>query len=128
MTDMERSQILQMRSTGSGYKQIASALGLSLSTVKAFCRRAQAAALAPGEAECKMCGKKFIRKPPNEKQIFCSDKCRCAWWNRHKDQVKKKAFYQFTCKQCGAPFESYGAANRKFCSVQCYHDYQRKGG
>ena len=39
MTSREKQQIAAMRSTGNSYKGIAEKLGLSVNTVKTFCRR-----------------------------------------------------------------------------------------
>lgn len=49
-----------------------------------------------------------------------------AWWNAHPERVQRKAYYTLTCRQCGKQFESYGNANRVFCSRDCYLQFRRK--
>ena len=39
MTDNQKSQIIKLRAAGNGYGKIAQTLGISLNTVKSFCRR-----------------------------------------------------------------------------------------
>ena len=124
MTDSERSLILTLRSRGTGYKQIAAALGLPLSTVKAFCRR-NTIEENENARKCDMCGEIFEFSPKRPTRRFCCSACRMKWWNAHRDQLKKKAFYRFTCYQCGKPFTAYGNDHRKFCCVQCYTRFQR---
>ena len=39
MTDNQKAQIINLRAAGNGYGSIAQTLGISLNTVKSFCRR-----------------------------------------------------------------------------------------
>jgi DNA-binding CsgD family transcriptional regulator len=39
MTDHQKAQIIKLRAAGNGYGKIARTLGISLNTVKSFCRR-----------------------------------------------------------------------------------------
>lgn len=39
MTDNQKAQIIKLRVAGNGYGKIARTLGISLNTVKSFCRR-----------------------------------------------------------------------------------------
>lgn len=39
MTEYQKAQIIKLRATGNGYEKIAKSLGISLNTVKSFCRR-----------------------------------------------------------------------------------------
>ena len=58
--------------------------------------------------------------PGKRKKQYCSDACRMDWWNAHQDKVKRKAYYSFTCAECGKTFSSYGNAKRVYCSHSCY--------
>jgi len=68
----------------------------------------------------KTCGKRLEHTPGKRKKQYCSDGCRMDWWNAHQDEVKRKAFYQFTCVCCGKSFSAYGNAKRSYCSHECY--------
>lgn len=50
------------------------------------------------------------------------------FWNSHRDEVKHKAVYTFTCPYCGREFQSIGNPNRKYCSRECVANARRKGG
>lgn len=126
MTDAERSQVTALHKRGYGYKQIASMTGIKTNTVKTFCRRM--AATEDEKRPCKKCGTVFCVPPKQKGKVFCSDKCRMTWWREHDEQINRKAFYQLTCKHCGGVFESYGAAHRQYCSLECAYAHRRKEG
>ena len=113
-------KIRELQMQGHGYKKIAKILGISENTVKSYCRR------HPVENSCLQCGRALSHTPGKKRKKFCSDKCRLAWWNTHKEFVKKKTFYTLTCQHCGQLFESYGNSKRKFCSRACFNDSRRK--
>ena len=113
-------KIRELQMQGNGYKKIAKMLGISENTVKSYCRR------HPAEDSCLQCGRALSHTPDKKRKKFCSDKCRLAWWNTHKEFVKKKTFYTLTCQHCGQIFESYGNNKRKFCSRTCFNDSRRK--
>ena len=77
---------------------------------------------------CRSCGKAIENVPKRKPRQFCSDACRMKWWNAHPDEVKRKAYYTFTCPHCGRQFESYGNDHRKYCSRGCSAAGRRKGG
>ncbi len=134
MTDAQRSAIAEYRRGGYGYKKISQLTGVCESTVKTYCRRnglTGTAAEAPGRATgrpCLCCGKPVIQYPGRKEKKFCSDACRKRWWNTHLDQVERRAFYSFTCADCGKPFESYGNSHRKYCSRACAENARRADG
>ena len=39
MTDNQKAQIIKLRAAGNGYGKIAQTIGISVNTVKSFCRR-----------------------------------------------------------------------------------------
>jgi DNA-binding CsgD family transcriptional regulator/endogenous inhibitor of DNA gyrase (YacG/DUF329 family) len=123
MDATQRHSIEHMRAGGASYSSIAAALGLSVNTVKSYCKRnnlGKMDVLQDSKKLCGNCGKPLIQLPKRKPRRFCSDPCRRAWWNTHRDQIKQNAIYNFTCLHCGADFESYGNSHRKFCSHTCY--------
>lgn len=108
MTDLQKEQILEMRSRGCGCTQIAAELGISRNTVKSYCRRHKAHV-------CLRCG-----KPVSARAKFCSAACRAAWWREHNKKTYPRTVYRLVCRNCGAVFESPGDRRRKYCSHACY--------
>ena len=109
--------INNMRLEGHSPSMIAAKLGLSPSTVRSHIHRHRH---IPGTKSCKHCGQPLVQPKGRREKKFCSDRCRMAWWNSHKEEVNKQAFYKLTCQQCGKEFDSYGNANRKYCCRTCY--------
>ena len=137
MTDHQKAQIIKLRAAGNGYGKIAKSLGISLNTVKSFCRRndissnssVEPALTYTGETTyCENCGRPIRQIEKQKKKRFCCDKCRNAWWNSHLDQVKRQAVYQFKCLYCGKEFHVYGDKRRKYCSHACYIADRFKAG
>ena len=126
MTDEQKQKLILLRRSGDGYGQIAAALGISINTVKSFCRRHGLAAEVKGSG-CEQCGKAVSQNPGRKRKRFCCDACRNRWWNSHLELVKRKAMYTFTCPGCGKEFSIYGNSHRKFCCHECYIAY-RFGG
>ena len=128
MTKEQEKQITNMRTNGIGYAAIATRLGLSRIAVRVFCKAhnlmgnkaptPKLPEITPGR--CRNCGKELKQSVGRRKKQFCSDRCRMDWWNAHPNQVKRKAFYLFTCTFCGDEFTSYGNAKRKYCCHECY--------
>ena len=111
----QRQIIRDLRSRGQTYLQIADNLGLSMNTVKSFCRRYDIS-----KKLCKNCGKPLVSTAKAKPKTFCSDRCRGVWWKNNRNQMHQKAIYQFTCINCHRSFDSYGNRKRKFCSRSCY--------
>ena len=109
--------ITNMRLEGHSPSAIAAKLGLSPSTVRSHIHRHRH---VRDEQSCKHCGKPLVQSKGHRAKKFCSDSCRMAWWNSHKEEVNKQAFYKLTCQQCGKEFDSYGNSNRKYCCRACY--------
>lgn len=122
---LDKERINELRRQGLGSRKIAGILKISENTVKSYCRRHP---LIPNENVCPQCGFPVKRTPHKKDKKFCSDHCRMAWWNSHKDLVNRKAIYHLTCQHCGQPFDSYGNVNRKFCSRTCYAKARQKDG
>ena len=128
MTESDKKQISIMRTDGKSMQQIGECLGLSVNTVKSYCRRSQMADKTPyigshrsDPSSCKHCGKNIRQIKKTKPKTFCSERCRREWWKVNGVfGNSRKAFYQLTCSACGRAYVSYGNKNRKFCSHQCY--------
>ena len=107
-------ELLQQGKTSS---EISLVLGIPSSTIRAHVRRHPE---LYGGKPCRNCGKVMTQPVGRKVKHFCSDKCRMAWWNSHREQVQMKAYYTLVCAHCGKEFESYGNHNRKYCSRDCY--------
>ena len=125
MTDTERKHTTYLRENGAGYGSIAVQLGVSISTIKTFCRRnnlqrKDVEDFKKGQGKyCRHCGHDITQQSMSTKRRYCSDQCRHAWWKAH-DYPKKHTFYTIICAHCGESFQSYGNINRKYCSHKCY--------
>ena len=131
MTAEERSVITDLRQRGLGYKKISALTGIGINTVKAFCRRHGTECEAETGTSlifCRGCGRPIETAPKQKPRQFCSDACRMRWWNSHPEQIRRKAYYSFTCPQCGRQFESYGNDHRKYCSRACAAASRRREG
>ena len=109
--------INNMRLEGHSPSEIAAKLGLSHSTVRSHIHRHRH---IPGVKICKHCGQPLVQPKGRREKKFCSDSCRMAWWNSHKEEVNKQAYYKLICQHCGKEFDSYGNSNRKYCCRACY--------
>ena len=138
MNNIEREQIIALRAAGQSYARIADALGLSVNSVKSFCRRNALSGcagkpVAQIESEttqnatfCEQCGQLTVQTPGRKHKRFCSDACRTAWWNAHRTQVRRKTMRTFCCARCGMQFSRYGVTKRSFCSRSCASAARKK--
>ena len=97
MTNEEKRKIDTLRNEGCGCTAIAAALGLSLNSVKSYCRRTKPQAPKPVTIEikegcCEYCGAELVHIEGKKKKRFCSDKCRMTWWNHHRDRLQDRVF------------------------------------
>lgn len=123
MTQHEIEMLGLMRSKGKSAVDIASALQISVNTVRSYIRR------HPAKDEiyisCRQCGAPILQVKGRKVKLFCSDICRNAWWKAHPERINRKAYYHMNCEYCGKEFLSYGNQNRKYCSRACYADSRR---
>lgn len=111
------------------YGDISIALGITRNTIKSFCRRNCISGAVENDGhKCQCCGKPVAQNPGRKEKKFCSDRCRNTWWNRNLDKVNRKANYRIICACCKKEFISYGNANRKYCSHECYVEDRFGGG
>lgn len=121
MTDEQKKEIQRLRRSGAGYKKIAEKTGISINTVKTFCRRRSLAEKTnDGKQLCMCCGKPLIQTPGRREKKFCSDTCRTRWWSKHRSERVGKNDHLRTCAYCGKEFSAYGEPKRKYCSHACY--------
>jgi hypothetical protein len=124
MTTETKREILRLKALGLGYKKIAKELSLTPSAVRCVCTSKYSDPEKYGV--CKNCGVKIKMHPGKKKRQFCSDKCRMMWWNSHRDQVNRKAFYTFKCPCCNTEFVVYGNNKRIYCSLECFAKQRKK--
>lgn len=123
MTHEQRERIVTLRHEGWGYKKISAKLGISADTVKSFCRtEGLGGTLAvPGhisdDEHCRECGTPLIQMAGVKKRRFCSPECRVKWWASHRESIRQKAVYRFTCPNCRKELSAYGNSSRKYCFV-----------
>ncbi|MBR0365234.1 MAG: RNA polymerase subunit sigma-70 [Clostridia bacterium] len=131
MTETDKAKITDLRLRGNGYRAIATTLGLSLDTVRKFCKRRGLAGYAKAvklnhEAMlsdgvlCLNCKKPIEQPSVGRHKKFCSNKCRLQWWNRTAQKSGGKSKQDIVSPCCGKHFLVYGSANRKYCSHECY--------
>ena len=109
---MKGNEIQRLRQEGYGYVRTAQMLGLPENTVKSFCRRhplSIAASSSRAEGLCPQCGAKV-----DGRRRFCSDACRAAWWNDHREHPNGKSQSRFVCMNCRESFTGYSSQNPKY--------------
>lgn len=133
MTDLQRNKIVALRGQGYGYKKIGQLMGLSVNTIKTYCKRNSlggAVTNQSGKMEevCKFCGATLVQTPGRKRRVFCSDACRTKWWNTHPELVKHRGDHQVICGHCGRTFSVNKNSTRKYCSHTCYIANRFHGG
>lgn len=130
MTETQKNQIVEMRKNGIGYRTIGYSIGLSRDVVRNFCISRGMTGVGNRDyitrenlgKKCKYCLADLGQPITGRKRIFCSDRCRRAWWRAHPEKIQKKdsALYTLVCQKCGKEYLSYGNKERKYCSQECY--------
>ena len=134
MTVDERKMLATYRQQGYGYKKIAQIMGLSVNTVKTYCKRnalgGKVDSQNPGTMEkvCQYCGAPLAQTPGRKPRVFCSDGCRTKWWNAHPELVNHRDGHQVVCGHCGQVFSVSKKSARKYCSHNCYIAERFHGG
>ena len=133
MTDAQKQSVQIMRRQGLGYKQIADVVGISVNTIKSFCRRGD---LKFNDASkntdivnkdlCKQCNKRLMQKPKSKPKTFCDDKCRFNWWNANRSRLKPRTVRYVVCANCDVVFGVYGNGGQKYCGHPCYISHRFK--
>ena len=129
MTKNEIEIITLLQRQGIGYRRIAALTSLPVDTVKSYCKRHpvdSTETVPAAEGFCKQCGRPINHTANRRAKVYCSDKCRMAWWNSHRDQVNRASARTVICGYCGTAFEAFGEPNRKYCSIACSQASRRK--
>ena len=123
MNTTQKEKIISMRKRNVPYADIADTVGLSVGTVKSFCHRNNITAdKKPVGSVCKNCGVPIKGETKTKPRLFCCDRCRQEYWNKHRNERESKKMSPHTCSTCGKVFMDYIGANRKFCSQACYRE------
>lgn len=122
MTVEHKRNVQSLRLEGKSYLQISASLGLSVNTIKSFCKRnsLSTAAISKAKESCKQCGKPLNASARASRKTFCGDNCRFTWWNKHRGENNRKSIITRECAYCGAGFDDYENRQRKFCCHACY--------
>ena len=110
--------IHEMLQQGKTSREISLAVGIPSSTIRSHVRNHPE---IYGSKPCQNCGQVMVQPIGRKVKHFCSDRCRMAWWNSHREQVQKKAYYPLVCAHCG--FEN-GQPWRGFMLGYRYKDGQ----
>ena len=136
VTQQQKEQISKLRANGASFGKIASALGISINTIKSYCKRNPILSeVVPSPKavihadRCPQCNAPLVQTPGHRQKRFCSHKCRVAWWKAHPEAMIRKKLTSIECQHCGTTFLQYGNRPRKFCSRGCYlaHRYGQGG-
>ena len=128
MTFEEKRKIDKLRSEGVGCTAISDMLGISINSVKSYCRRSKSkkekvVVRKSVKGGCNFCGNALVHTEGKKKKRFCCEKCRMSWWNHNRDKIHHRVLFEITCRYCGGAFKN-NDKNRKFCSQQCYKNWR----
>ena len=134
MTQAEKAAVLSLRKKQYSLSAIAETTGLPLGTIKSFLSRASGKKEASVTVQhitedqtcCRQCGATLDQKQHCKAKTFCSDRCRAAYWNEHRDLSHRASAHEQTCEVCGRTFYTYQG---RYCSRACYGQARsRKAG
>ena len=137
MKSSDRETVIRLRSQGVPYSNISKETGISINTIKSYCRRhdiypshrmQDTYNLRPDITHCEYCGELLQQDGKRKQKRFCSDRCRNKWWQKHPELINRKAVYEYQCLHCNKVFYAYGNASRKYCSHECYIEKRFGGG
>ena len=123
MTNEQKQAIVSMRDSGVPIPSIAEQLGLSVNTIKSFCKRH---GIHSGNQSsknilfCLQCHKEIPQAEHRKAKKFCSDKCRQLWWAENTALIPKDSQIERICPVCKEHFLSYKSKHRIYCSRTCY--------
>ena len=130
MNELQKEKIKELRKSGYGYKRVATELGISINTIKSFCRKEGLNGVKGTVRSldvCLTCGSALpISK--TKKRKFCSKECREKWWSKNRNKLNKKKARIEHCLSCGKEMRLYEFETRKFCSHACYIESRFGGG
>ncbi len=121
LTDIQKLQIENMRKNGESYNTIANELGITYKQVRGYLDRNK------NNGFCLQCNRPLTQSEHRKEKKFCSDKCRMAWWNDHKELIQRKPHHTQECEYCHKTYNCYRTRASKYCSRECYAKARRKG-
>ena len=129
MTEKDRALLMGYRQQGKGCAEIARLLGVSVNTVKSYCRRnginaekkavqskPLETALLSDDAADTPAGAELEQLAHHRERQFCSDRCRMQWWHSHRSDSRSAE--EHTCPECRRTFMT--DRMQKYCSHECY--------
>ena len=125
MNENQKTRIKNLRLQGLGYIKVAEVTGISVNTIKSYCRRNNLErgtnkTIRTNISSCKNCGKEILQTKGKKERRFCDDKCRSAYWNKNQDKINRTSANEHCCMHCSKSFTDYARNNRKYCSRECY--------
>ncbi len=127
MTQAEKEVVLSLRQQHYSYSAIAKSTGLPLGTIKSFLSRVggKIEGQAPASVSrvtvkhncCRQCGAPLDQPQRGKIRTFCNDRCRAAYWNKHRDLSQRVSAHRQKCEICGCYFFTY---HGRYCSRACY--------
>ena len=123
MTNEQKQTIASMRDSGVPITSIAQQLGLSVNTIKSYCKRH---GIHSGNQSsknilfCLQCHKEIPQAEHRKAKKFCSDKCRQLWWTENTALIPRDSQIERICPVCKEHFLSYKSKHRIYCSRTCY--------
>ena len=124
MTEKDKALLMGYRQQGKGCAEIARLLGISVNTVKSYCRRNGIGAEqntvmdipSVQKGKCKQCGAEIELVAHHRERQFCSDQCRMRWWHAHRSDSRNAV--EHVCPECRRTFVTDRI--QKYCSHECY--------
>ena len=123
MTNEQKQAIASMRDSGVPITSIAQQLGLSVNTIKSYCKRH---GIHSGNQSsknilfCLQCHKEIPQAEHRKEKKFCSNKCRQLWWAENTALIPRDSQIERICPVCKTSFLSYKSKHRIYCSRTCY--------
>ena len=118
MTQAEKEAVLSLRQQQYSFSAIAETIGLSrVGEKKESSVQASAPRVTLNHTCCRQCGSPLDQTQRGKTRTFCSDRCRAAYWNEHRDLSHRASAHKQTCEVCGRTFYTYQG---RYCSRACY--------
>ena len=120
MTDKQKESIALLRDCGVSVTEIAERLGLSVNTIKSYCKRHALKAQTKSKRYCLQCHNLIRQNLHRKAKKFCCDRCRVIWWGKHSSLLRTPSKQTFICPVCHGSFSAYPSTKQKYCSRLCY--------
>lgn len=123
MTQKQTELIGILHDSGISYEKIAEMLEISAKQVKRECEKIERERKKQLEKYpiCKECGVRIVYERKTRPRVFCSQKCKQAWWNKRRFTSGRASDETRRCPVCGKDFIVNRSSPQKYCSQECYH-------